>query len=269
LIWGLLIGIFCFGQVWGSRFINFLGKSVLHLPDSILGVVSFLLSLLVIPFIIFEVFGKFLLLQTLNPVEYKSADISGWLTANLPELNRYTAELEQLGFVSLGDHAFTESSVMMRVFVHPQEFCFVEVGQLNDLPIICNFICYLEQNWSLAITNRAAMPQADATWYAFLRRPNNLGKRMENASPQQLLTDLISWRQQLTTELCLQPIQETSINMHFQREAVKRSAQRKALISKSIIWCCFEKQWRSWYPQSEWLGDYPKLKARYQHQQTA
>lgn len=73
---------------------------------------------------------------------------------------------------------------MIRVFIHPQQMCFAEVGQLQEQQIFCALSSSLDSNWSVAVTNLTTTPKIHATAYAFLRLPRRIIRRLVGATPE-------------------------------------------------------------------------------------
>lgn len=219
--------------------------------------------LLVLPLILLlEIVTKLLFLQAMSPLKFVSTQPELWPNLNQDELTHYTSELEQLGFLHLTDYTSPSIQGMARLFAHPQRFCFAEVGQVGNLPMFCSISCRLEKQWVLGVTNISSNPNLSAISYAFLRQPHNLVKRFENASANLLLQSLLDWREQVSSDLGLELVQDVKAETYFEIERSKRIKQRRFLLRKSIIWGLLEMLWFSLNPKSEWLGDYSKFKVK-------
>lgn len=154
-------------------------------------------------------------------------------------MNRYTSELEQLGFIHLIDYTSPSIQDMARLFAHPQKYYFAEVGQLSSLPMFCSISCRLEQHWLLAVTKNSAT-KLDPIWYAFLRQPRALVKRIENAPASVLLESLAEWQQQISIDLKVKIISDITVEAYFESQRQQRMQKRKLLIRKSITWGLIE-----------------------------
>jgi hypothetical protein len=151
---------------------------------------------------------------------------------------------------------------MARLFAHPQKCYFAEVGQINGSPMFCRISCRLEQHWSLTVANNPASNKLNPVWYAFLRQPHALVKRIKNAPISVLLESLTEWHQQVSTDLKAKIISDVTAEVYFENQRQKRMQQRKSLIRKSIILGLIEMMLFSLNPKSEWLGGYAKLKQK-------
>ncbi|HEY9826044.1 MAG TPA: hypothetical protein V6D19_11385, partial [Stenomitos sp.] len=129
--------------------------------------VGFIIFFGLLNIFIFEVFVRLQLLQSVQMPKYAPTTVEDWPHLNKDALNYYTSALEQLGFASLGDYSAPTLRGMIRVFIHPQQMCFAEVGQLQGQQIFCALSSSLESNWSVAVTNLTTTPKIQATAYAF------------------------------------------------------------------------------------------------------
>lgn len=126
------------------------------------------LIMMALPIILlWEVLAKFLLWQSIAPSKFVSTQAEAWSELNQDELNRYTSELERLGFVRLTDYTFPSSQSMARLFAHPQQYCFAEVGQVSKFPMFCSISCALEKDWCLTVSNISSNRRLSAISYAF------------------------------------------------------------------------------------------------------
>lgn len=220
------------------------------------------LILMALPIILlWEVVAKFLLWQAIAPLKFISTQAEEWTKINQDELNRYTLELERLGFVRLNDYTVQSSQSMARLFAHPEKFCFAEVGQVSNLPMFCSISCALEKHWVLVVTNISANRIMNAISYAFQRQPRLTIKKIDNGTINLIFDSLLDWREQVANDLGLKLIQDVSAETFFKRDRNVRINQRRSLLRKSIIWALLEMLWFYFNPKSEWLGDYSK-KAR-------
>jgi hypothetical protein len=215
--------------------------------------------LIMLPVVLFlEVFIKLLLIPSLPHLKFIPARPESFRNLNKNRLDVYTAELEALGFVHLTDYTIPSLQGMARLFAHPQEYCFAEIGQVNSLPMFCSISCQLENQWILATTNS----RFSATGYAFLRQPRNLVKQVNSDSTDVLLQSLLEWRDQVSTDLNLGIIQDVEEKTYFDIQTRNRSNQRSSFLTSSITVKLVEMLKFSLHPKSEWLGDYTMLKLR-------
>jgi hypothetical protein len=246
---------------------NLVGVAVsawLHLNLAKIGVPSAIIQLILLAFplvLLLEVVVKLLLLRAFPPLKLIAIQAESWQPYNQTELARYTAELEQIGFVQLTDYTIpaSEHKAIARLFAHPQRFCFAEVAQVGTLPMFCTISCNLEKHWSLAVTNIAAL---SAISFAFFRQPRCLVKRFEQAAPTLLLQSMAHWQESISYELDAELVQDMRAETYFKQQRSRRTNQRRAFLRKSVTWALLEMLWFSINPKSDWLGDYAKFKVQ-------
>jgi hypothetical protein len=257
LKWGVIIGSFL---IW--RIISpFLYAVLLSL-----GVSQFAIGLILgIAHLVFimEIVFRILFRQVLHPLKYVPTNLETWPQQHKDDLARYTAKLEKLGFIKLMDYTAPSINGGARLLGHPEHCCFAEVGQVNSTPVFCNFSTLLEDRWALRMTNMPSQRLASAVGYAFLRLPQVLGKRREQATTVEVLfQSLLEWQQQASKDLGIKVIQEITAEIYLNADQQNRSNQRTALDRKSMVWCLMEMFWFYFNPQSAWLGNYEKLKQK-------
>ena len=207
----------------------------------------------------FEVFVKWLIVKELSPLKFTPAEDSLWPESARSELNRCTQQLEQLGFVKVSDHTIPSNEdpkPISRLFMHSKERCFAEVSLPTNKSMFCSISSHLENGWSLGITNMSADVSLGATWYAFLRLPNRLGKSVEGEPIDTLFQKFIAWRTQISKGLGVGIIPDIEASYYFENEQAVRRRQKRSLLKKSILWSLFEMKRYSRNPKTEWLGAY-------------
>lgn len=221
-----------------------------------------LLSILLIAIAFFEICVKWLLLRGLSPLKFTPAESTQWPESARPELERLTQQLDQLGFVSLSDHTIPsdeDPKPISRLFAHPKEKCFAEVSLSKDISMFCSISSHLENGWSLGMTNAKTSAALSATWYAFLRLPNRLGKSVEDEPIDSLFRHFIAWRTQIVTGLGTSVSPSIEASAYFKKEQAVRASQQRSLLRKSIIWSLIEMKQYAQKPKSEWLGAYKQI----------
>ena len=215
-----------------------------------------LLSLLRWIFLL-EIVAKLLLIVAAKPKDFVPAQVESLTVQDRSELERYTAELEALGFVRLTDYTIDSTEAIARLFSHPREFCFAEIGRAGNLPTFCSMSCHLEQRWLLATTNQNAL---SAISYAFFRQPRTLVKQLDGSSADALLRSLLEWREQVSADLNIEILPHHTADIYFERERRLSVRRQKSIARKSVVWALIEMLYFSCNPQLEWLGEYAKFK---------
>ena len=182
------------------------------------------------------------------------------------EFERYTAELQQLGFVWQTDYRTQTSKVghptgIARVMLHPDRRCFVEIAQLNnrgkDLRVHCSIMSYaLRQHnggtdtvWMLSTTNREILSTAFA-----LRHSWSYGNSMPGAGPVQLLESHLSRRRQIINESGVDVSTDISCKTYFGLIQDRIESRRKMLKKANILLFLLRADLFKLKPRSEWSG---------------
>jgi hypothetical protein len=218
-----------------------------------------ILGLNLLPLLLFnEIVLRLLILSTIKPIKFIATEPEQFQHLDREKLDRHTAELEQLGFIQLIDYTIPGTTAMARLFGHPEQSCFAEVGHVKTLPMFCSISSPLEQDWGLVVTDATSRPMLRAISYAFLRQPRKIGKILDQASPSRMFQTLLEWRSTVTSDLSIAPVPHIQAEVYFENEQKKRIKQRNTLAFKSFTWCLLELFWANLNPQTEWLGDYKK-----------
>jgi len=216
-------------------------------------------------FLIFflEIVVRFLIWQALPPLQFVSTqpeDHESYL--NQGKLASYTNELQALGFVHLMDYTSPTLEGIARLLGHPQQLCFAEVSQVKNSTMFCSLSSPLEENWILAVSNLSFQTTSSALMYAFFSRPRTLIQYLEDASPNFLFPVLLSWREEVSQELGVEPLSEITPEFYLEQERKKRIEIRQSLLRQSIILKLLKALQFLLNPKSEWLGEYQKIKSQ-------
>jgi hypothetical protein len=221
------------------------------------GFLSFFIISILQNVVLLEFFGKLLIFHAFKPPRFEATKVENWPHINLDALTYYTNELQKLGFTILGDYTAPNIKGMMRLFSHPEFGCFAQVGQLKGHQIFCTISSELEAAWGMSVTNLKI--SAD---YTFERSPRRIHRYIPNATPAVLLEMLLDWRSQVTKDLSIQPLKDSSVELFFAQSRKRFVKIRRRILFRSVIWGLLEDFLFKLKPYTEWLGDYPKLKAR-------
>jgi hypothetical protein len=221
------------------------------------GFLSFFMISILHVVLLLEIFCRFLILQAVKPHRFEAIKVENWPHVNLDALTYYTNELQKLGFTILGDYATPSVKGIMRLFAHPEFVCFAQVGQLTGHQIFCTISSELEAGWEISATNLKSNGD-----HAYLRLPRKIHRYIPNATPAVLLKTLLEWRSQVTKDLSIKPLQDISGELFFAQSRERFIKIRHRLLWRSIVWGQVEAFLYRLKPQTEWLGEYPKVKAR-------
>jgi hypothetical protein len=183
-------------------------------------------------------------------------------------LNRYTRELEGMGFTRLLDFSLLSDSPtytpnFCRLFAHTRHHCFATLYQpfpkgKSPLPLKCSLESGLQNGWSLAFTDRR--PQA---FGSLVRRRRALGVCMPEATTSELLQAMLKMRSQVCVDLGISPLNDDSLEAYISRTqraaAEARAAVEEKNFAKGLAQVYLRKfSLRKQKPEYSWLGDYPK-----------
>jgi hypothetical protein len=185
------------------------------------------------------------------------------------ELERYTREFEQLGFVRLADLSLVANTPkpipnFCRLFVHTRNHCFAEVSQIfpprkRPLPLRCSIQSTLTEGWTLAFANRK--PQAAG---AMLRRKMALSVSMPEASTYEVLQAFLQMRRQVCDDLGISVSNGDTLDAYYAKVQRAAMEMREAVSQRSFATILPHFYYRKFAllktkPEYVWLGDYPKL----------
>ncbi len=209
-----------------------------------------------------ETYGRFFMFLSCQSPRFEQKKTMDWRQLNLDSFTIYTYDLQKLGFVFLGDYTAPNFRGTLRLFSNPELACFAEVAQLKGQHIFCTISCELESDWAMAVTNREITSDERASSYAFKRLPRKMIRWTPKVPAKVLLKTFLDWRSQVTQDLSIQPLQDTSLEMYFsQLHKWDRKMLHQVLFS-SITWRILEYISYGFKPQTDWLDNYPKVKAR-------
>jgi hypothetical protein len=195
-----------------------------------------------------------------TPSQFPSLDTS--------ELERYTRELESLGFVRLLDFSLVSDAAeqppnFCRLFVHTRNHCFGEVSQIfprhrSPMPLKCSIQSCLQNDWTLGFSDRK--PQAVSS---LLRRKKALGVSMPGATTYELLQAFLQMREQIYTDLGISSLTDDSLQAYIAKMQRSVTDMREAVKQKNFATGISEVYYRKFSLQKTkseyvWLGDYRK-----------
>ncbi|MEG3974635.1 hypothetical protein QT970_08430 [Microcoleus sp. herbarium8] len=182
---------------------------------------------------------------------------------DINSLQEYTDALEAAGFVQLIDFTIvSESRCFVRLFVHPQHYCWAEVGQIflkskKPMPIAASITSAIEPNWSLSTTDREVSRFLFGISYIW-RHPRTLWISQPGVTSSKLLQTHLQRLRQIVSTLNLEvtELTDTSLNAYcaFQRE--ERIKRKQALQRKNTIVGLIEALLFTVNPKQEWMGEY-------------
>jgi hypothetical protein len=180
---------------------------------------------------------------------------------DLETLARLTREFEALGFRHALDYSVradppVSSSGFARLLVHPDKRGYAEINQVfpngkPPAPMGCLVASLLDDGWQLSTTDR----KPNASNY-LLRRRRSLWTAHPGAAPADLWREHLTWRQQITSDLMLKPLADTSPDAYFANERRAALERQENLRRKFFLALWFEMIAFQIQPKSQWMGDY-------------
>lgn len=186
----------------------------------------------------------------------------------LDALERYTRELEGMGFTRLLDFSLVSNSrtnppSFCRLFANTRHHCFAVASQFfpkgkSPLPLRCSLESSLQNGWTLNFADRK--PQATSS---LLRRRRALGVSMPEATTSELLQAFLKMRDQVCLDLGISPLNDDSLEAYVQKTQRSITELREAVQGKNFVKGLPEVYLRKFSllktkPEYIWLGDYPK-----------
>lgn len=203
-----------------------------------------------------------------NSYSFPSATVAQFPQLNIAELERYTRDLENLGFSRLLDFSLVSdapSSVpnFCRLLANRRDHCFGEIHQLfprgkSPMAMRCAIHCSLGDGWSLTFTDRKPVAAA-----SLLRRPRALSVSMPQSTVPELLNSFLQMRSQVCSELGVSPQTDDSFEAYAGR--LQRSAQerREAVKRRNFATGLSQMYFRKLSllktrQEYVWFGEYPQ-----------
>lgn len=202
------------------------------------------------------------------PPKAKPCDLADYSGYDTQWFDRYTQQLESLGFQHLTDcHLQAKYTTVARFFYHTEHQCFAELlqGGIQSTEPTQNNLIYrrtiasrLNPDWSLIDFDRANLP-LDGLSYMW-RNPQEIRHYRNTESVLEMLTLHLNDREailrKLNTTIRFEPTWE-----EFQvYEAQVYDRIRKTLMRRNLLLALLEATLYELKPKTTWLGDYGKLK---------
>ena len=183
-------------------------------------------------------------------------------------LNRYSQEMESMGFVKLLDFSLVSDTPnhppsFCRLFAHTKYHCFGEVSQIfpkgkAPMAVKCSIQSCLENGWTLGFSDRK--PRATSS---LLRRRKALGVSMPEASLSELIQAFLKMREQICIDLGLSVVRDDTLEAYIAKVQRSATEMREAVQVKNFAMGLSEVYYRKFAllktnPEYVWLGDYPK-----------
>jgi len=182
------------------------------------------------------------------------------------EFERYTAELQALGFVWRLDYTSKTSrpnfpSGLARLMAHNEHKCVVEINQIisaiRTTPVKCAFMSYAIKGsvktpsveWMLSTTDR----EPESVSYAS-RLPHSFATSMPAAGPAQLLEAHLTRRREIIKETAVNASDDISTPTYFSIVEQGIVNRRELIKKRNLLAFLFEIDRFEFRPKMEWSG---------------
>jgi len=187
---------------------------------------------------------------------------------DLDALDRYTRELEGMGFTRLLDFSLVSDSAtnppsFCRLFAHVRHHCFGELSQIFPkgkaaLPLKCCIQSCLQNGWSVSFANRKPLAAG-----SLLRRKKAIGVFMPDVPIPELLPAFLKMRDQVCFDLGISAVNDDTLQAYIGTMQRAIGEMRAAVQEKNFVKGVPEVYLRKFSlmktkPEYVWLGDYPK-----------
>ena len=194
------------------------------------------------------------------------ANLSEFPGLDALEFERYTAELESLGFVMQVDFKTQTAKCgfpagVARLMLNSEQRCFAEINQINNkgelMPVRCALMSYsLRQvngrsaiRWMVSTTNRAPMSAGWAT-----RHPWSYGDSLPDAGPAQLFEHHRARRAGVTGQTGMGVSDDISVQTFFTLLQQSIIDRRQLIKKKNILLMLFQIDLFEFRPKFSWAG---------------
>lgn len=238
-------------------------------PESLILIFVPVVGLWIIVVLSLLLFAKPVFLQEQSKEQqFIPVDADEFPQLDINSLQEYTDALESAGFVQVIDFTIvSESRCFVRLFVHPQHYCWAEVGQIflksqKPMPIAASITNALEPNWSLSTTDRKVNGFLFGISYIW-RHPRTLWISKPGVTPSKLLQTHLHRRGQIvsTMNIKVTELTDTSLDAYFTFQREERIKRKQALQRKNTIVGAIEALLFAVNPKQEWMGEYGDVAA--------
>jgi len=239
-------------------------------PESLILIFVPVMVLWIIVILSLLLSAKPVFLQELSKdLEFVPVDADEFPQLDINSLQRYTDALESAGFVQLTDFTIvSENRCFVRLFVHPQHYCWAEVGQMffkskKPMPIAASITSALEPNWSLSTTDREVNRFLFGISYMW-RHPRTLWISKPGVTPSKLFQTHLQRLRQIVSTLNLEvtELTDTSLDAYCALEREARIKRKQVIQRKNTIVGLIEVLLFAVNPKQEWMGEYGEAVAK-------
>jgi hypothetical protein len=243
------------------KFILFIGLGTLLAavlePLRAAGLPQWVVSLLlfVISMTIVQVLSIF---KTGKPLIFSPTSPPAFLGLKIDLLDKYTTELESIGFQQLADYGIFSltPNTFIRILVNSDRHCFAIVFQTTSGAMHCMMRSFLTDGWSLAnLAYRTDTYRSCAT-QIWCRHPRQLWMSQPDLKLVRIFETHLQRRQQLERDLQIEIMPELTVETYLDFERMSMSRYHQNLKRKWIVVGMIQAIWLFFHPKTEWMGEY-------------
>jgi hypothetical protein len=214
-----------------------------------------LLLLFAISITIVQVLSIF---KTGKPLIFSLTSPSAFLGLKVDLLDKYTQELESIGFTQLADYGiFTLTPhIFIRILVNSEQHCFAIVFQTTSGAMRCVLRSFLTDGWSLGNLAYRSDTYQFCTAQIWSRHHRQLWMSQPDLKLARILETHLQRRQQLERDLEIETIQELTVETYLDFERMGMSRYHQNLKRKWIFVGMIQAVWLFFHPKTEWMGEY-------------
>jgi predicted DNA-binding protein YlxM (UPF0122 family) len=199
-----------------------------------------------------------LVFKTGKPVIFSPTLPPAFLGLKIDLLDKYTTELESIGFQQLADYGvFSQTpNTFIRILVNSDRHCFAIVSQTTSGSMHCMMQSFLTDDWSLANLAYRADSYQSCIAQILGRHHRKLWISQPDLKLARILETHLQRRQQLERDLEIETIQELTVETYLDSARMGMSRFHQNLKRKWIVVGMIQAVWLFFHPKTEWMGEY-------------
>jgi hypothetical protein len=220
------------------------------LPQWVVSLLLFTISMTIVQVLSIFKTGKPLIFSQTSPPDF--------LGLKVDLLDKYTTELESIGFQQLADYGIFSLTphLFIRILVNSEHHCFAIVFQTTSGAMRCVMRSFLTDGWSLAnLAYRTDTYRSCAT-QIWCRHHRQLWMSQPDLKLARILETHLQRRQQLARDLEIEIIQHPTVETYLDFEQMSMSRYHQNLQRKWIVVGMIQAIWLFFHPKTEWMGEY-------------
>jgi hypothetical protein len=198
------------------------------------------------------------ILKTGKPLIFSPTSPPAFLGLKVDLLDKYTTELESIGFNQLADYGIFSLTphLFVRILVNSEQHCFAIVFQTTSGAMRCSLRSFLTDGWSLTNLDYRADTYRYCTAQIWGSHHRQLWMSQPDLKLARILETHLQRRQQLERDLQIEIIQNPSVDTYLDFERMSMIRYHQNLKRKWIVVGMIQAIWLFFHPKTEWMGEY-------------